>query len=103
MYFPEDNEERDTYRIRIERGGKSIEFDYGASIKDTRENKKPTSYSILACIEKYDPGGFEDFCDSYGYDTDSRKAYSVYEFVCKQWKDVESIFDDVLDELREIQ
>lgn len=52
--------------------------------------KFPSAYDLLASIVKYPPGTFENFCSDYGYDTDSRKAYKIYNTVLDQWKDVES-------------
>ena len=42
-----------------------------------RANKIPDAYSLFACMQKYDPGTFEDFCGDFGYDTDSRRAEVV--------------------------
>ena len=64
--------------------------------------KPPTSYDILACVTKNDPGDFEDFCSEYGYNTDSKKDTDVYLAVVKEWKAIERIFGDCLDELQEI-
>ena len=102
LYFPDDKEKRDTYLIRIERNGKRMEITYGASLNDTRNNIKPNPYDILCCLVKSDPIDFENFCYEYGYDTESRKAYSIYEAVVKQWKQVEGMFGDCLEELQEI-
>ena len=63
----------------------------------------PTAYDVLACLTKYDPGTFEDFCGEFGYDTDSRKAYKTYKAVKREWKNVAILFtDEQLDMLREI-
>lgn len=65
---------------------------------------KPTSYDILSCLTKYDPGTFEDFCGEFGYDTDSRKAYKTYEAVKNEWQNIAMLFtESELEELREIQ
>ena len=101
-YFADDKEERDVYLIRIERGKERMEFTFGTSLVDTRNGIKPNPYDILCCIEKSDPIDFENFCSEYGYDEDSRKAYSTYEAVVKQWKQVEGMFGDCLEELQEI-
>lgn len=64
----------------------------------------PTSYDILACLTKYDPGTFEEFCSEFGYDTDSRKAKKTYKAVCKEWLNVCKIWDDAeIEQLSEIQ
>lgn len=43
--------------------------------------KAPDAYDILACLTKYDPDTFENFCSEYGYDEDSRKAEKTYNAV----------------------
>lgn len=65
---------------------------------------EPTAYSVLACLQKYEVGTFEEFCSDFGYDTDSRKAEKVYNAVkeeylnvCKLWNESE------LSQLQEIQ
>lgn len=77
-------------------------FEYTNSINDTEKKKKPTNYDILACIQKYDPGTFEDFCCEFGYDTDSRKALEIYLAVQQEYTKVNRLFRDVIDELQEI-
>jgi len=64
---------------------------------------KPSLYDILACLIKYDPETFEDFCAAYGYNTDSRRAYDMFLAVDKEWHGVKRLFSDCLDELSEIQ
>ena len=62
----------------------------------------PTAYDILACVTTNDPETFEDFCANYGYDEDSRKAEAIYFAVQKEWKNINRIFSDCMDELQEI-
>ena len=65
---------------------------------------KPTNYSILACLTKYDPGTFEDFCSDFGYNTDSRSAEKTYKAVVNEWQSVCALFSDKeIEELIEIQ
>lgn len=63
---------------------------------------QPTAYDLLACLEKNDPGTFEDFCGEFGYDTDSRKALETFLAVGKEWAGVRGLFGDVLPALQEI-
>jgi hypothetical protein len=74
--------------------------------KDWVENKNfeiPTAYSILAAITKYDPGTLEDFCNEFGYDTDSRKAEKTYNAVKNEYQNVAMLFNDTeMQELAEI-
>lgn len=65
--------------------------------------KAPTPYSILACLEKYDCGSFEDFCSNVGYDTDSRKAEKIYNAVKAEFVALQTLYnDEELEILREI-
>jgi hypothetical protein len=57
----------------------------------------------LACLTKYDPGSFEDFCNEFGYKEDSRTAERTYNAVVKEWQNVCMFWnDDEIEELREI-
>lgn len=64
----------------------------------------PTAYDVLACLTKYDPGTFEDFCNEFGYDTDSKKAEKTYNAVLNEWQNIQALFSDSeIEELQEIQ
>lgn len=64
---------------------------------------EPTAYDILACLEKYEVGTFEDFCDNFGYDLDSRSAKKTYKAVLKEYKNVCKIWNESeLEQLQEI-
>jgi hypothetical protein len=68
------------------------------------EGTAPTAYDILACLTKYDPGTFEDFCDNFGCDTDSRKAKKTYRAVMDEFLNVSRMFtESEREELAEIQ
>ncbi len=54
-----------TYRERAERDALA-------------QGKAPDLYSVICCIEKYEPEPFADWCANFGYDTDSRKALATY-------------------------
>lgn len=58
------------------------------------KGEAPTSYDILACLTKYDPGTFENFCSEFGYDTDSRKAEKIYHAVKAEYLGLCSIFSE---------
>ena len=62
-----------------------------------------TAYDVLACIEKNEPGSFEDFCSEFGCDSDSRRAEETWRDVCDQWKKTRAFFSvQELEELAEI-
>jgi hypothetical protein len=101
-HFDGDKETRDIYRITLKRAGRRYSFNFGTSLTDTKTNTAPTAYDVLACLTNYDPGDFANFCASYGYDEDSRKAEKIYKAVLKEWAGVERLFSDVIEELQEI-
>jgi len=53
---------------------------------------KPTAYDILACLSGYEPGTFRQWCDEYGYDTDSMKAHKIYMAVQEEWEGMCRLF-----------
>lgn len=64
----------------------------------------PTAYDVLACMTKYDPGTFEDFCAVFGYDEDSRTAERIYFAVQKEYSQLSRLFTvEQMEELAEIQ
>lgn len=106
LYFEDDKEGRDIYSITLRRKSprsKQITIRFGMSLMDTRNNKEPRPYDLLACITKNDPGSFNEFCDVYGCSNDSIKALKTYKNVCSEWKKVNNFFSEQeLEELAEI-
>lgn len=124
-YFEDDKDYRDIYSITLRRKDKVYNFKFGQSIAKSKSGIKrrrieldnkgkwisamrlkhqaPTAYDVLACVTKYDPGTFANFCDEYGFDTDSRKAEKTYFAVQDEWVNINKLFSDVMDELSEIQ
>lgn len=128
-HFSSDDQSRDIYEVTIERHGKkpfvfrfgqSIMYssgyvekcaqqrlDRGEPVRKVAAYKKsaikhPSSYDILAALTKSDPETFDDFCSNYGYSNDSRKAENIYFAVQKEWREVNRLFGDVLEELQNI-
>lgn len=95
-----EKQERCIFKMRLSRGRRSYTFDFGQSIMNGSET--PTMYDVLACLQKYDCGTFEDFCREFGYDEDSRRAERTYKAVCREYAAVERLFGDCMDELQEI-
>lgn len=89
-YFPGEKESRDIYRVTLRRcppgsaRKRSYTTRFGASITDTELGQEPTAYDVLACLEKSDPGTFEEFCSEYGYSDDSIKATKLYGSVVRE-------------------
>ena len=64
---------------------------------------KPTAYSILACLTKYDPGSYVDFCSEFGYDTGSSKAEKTYFAVQEEYNGLRRMFTpEQLEAMQEI-
>jgi hypothetical protein len=101
FHFADDTNKRYIFRIKLQRGRKSFTFNFGQSVFSG--NTEPSLYDVVSCLQKYDVGSFEDFCNEFGYDTDSRKAEKIYKAVCKEYQAVERLFGDVMEELNEIQ
>mgnify|MGYP003654065792 CR=1 FL=1 len=100
-HFADDKQSRHIFSLTLKRNGELYRFKFGQSINAGAKN--PTMYDVLTCLQKSDVGSFEDFCSEFGYDTDSRKAFSTYKAVEKEFKAVERLFGDILEELQEIQ
>lgn len=119
-----EKEKRCLYEITLTSPRGSMTFNFWDSIQNTKvrtmpfdaynvqANKElaakkkdavPSVYDVLACLTKYDPGTFEDFCSDYGYDEDSRTAERIYFAVQKEYAQLASLFTpDEMDELAEI-
>lgn len=96
----DETQERCIFKMRLSRNRKSYTFEFGQSI--AAGSKTPTMYDVLACLQKYDCGTFEEFCLSYGFDEDSRNAERTYKGCVKEYAAVERLFGDCMDELQEI-
>lgn len=119
-----EKEKRCLYEITLTSSRGSMTFDFWDSIRNTeirtmpfdsytvQANKKlaakkkaavPSVYDVLACLQKCDPGTFEDFCSDYGYDEDSRTAERIYFAAQKEYTQLARLFTpDEMDELAEI-
>lgn len=99
-YFPGEVESRSVFKCRLTRKGKQYTFNFGQAL--AYPGKEPGMYDVLACLTKDDPGSYQDFCWEYGYESCSRQAYDTYKSVLKEWKAVNRMFGDCLNDLREI-
>lgn len=107
-HLPDDKDVRNVYNCDLVKGKFVVSFEFGQSVVKSaqwaKDAIKPTAYDLLSCITKNDPGEFEDFCAECGYDTDSRKAYSMWESVCEEWAKVSDFFTpEEMEQLQEIQ
>lgn len=114
FHFDGDKEKRDIYKITLQRGNRKMVFNFGQSIVNSsifqpqtnysrgvnaqrillKRGKAPTPYDILACLQKYEVGSFENFCNEFGYNVDSKKAEKTYNAVLKEWQEVQKLWSD---------
>jgi len=98
----------DAYVIELTRNGKSIRFNFWNSAKDALNNIKPTRYDVLANVSSGvldNTMTFEQFCDTYDYNSDSMKAHKTYKACAALAVKLQKIFitDEEIEELQEIQ
>ena len=102
------------YEITLKRNSKNWKFQFCDSIDAYRKNELPSAYDILACLQKYEVEyDFHDFCNEFGYDeytennygriTINTQAKKIHKAVLKEYEKVMLLFEDVIDELAEIQ
>ncbi len=103
-FFSDDKEVRSIYKFTIASQNGRYTGKFGQSVFESQNGTMPTSYDILSCLTKYNPGTFENFCGDYGYDTDSRKAEKTYKAVVKEYEGLSKVFTTrQLEEMQEIQ
>lgn len=57
----------------------------------------------MSHLQLYDVGTFKDFCDEFGYETDSRSAEQIYFAVNDEYKNLCKIFtQDQLEKINDI-
>lgn len=102
-HFSSDTEPRWVFHLNLSRNGKSYTFDFGQSI--AAGSQTPTMYDVLACLQKYDVGSFDDFCSEFGYNDlplgDYKAIKKTYKAVVKEFEAVQRLFGDVMDELQD--
>lgn len=103
-----DTDNRHRFKVTLFKEGKGINnspkqysFKFGQSIAEG--SNEPTLYDVLACLQKYEVGTFEDFCGEFGYDEDSRSAKKIYKAVLREYANMERLFtEEELEILQEI-
>ena len=98
LYFQDDKEVRNIYRVTITNNGNKCCFSFGDSIANTEKGETPTDYDILACVKsdyyttKDNYPTFEDFANEFGYDIDSRKGERIYKSCLAQAERLQRVF-----------
>lgn len=96
------------YKVKVTFEGRSATFDYGSSVHNYNEGIEPKKEDLLYCLvsDYNSPNNFENFCDEFGYDQDSRKAEKIFKAIQKEATKLDKIFpnreiEDLDLELRE--
>jgi hypothetical protein len=92
-YFPEDLSPRYVFKMCLSRHGRRYTFTF---VKSYANGKVPTMYEVLHSLTKSDPGSFQEFCYSLGYDADSITANRIYKKCCREYAAVKRLFGDLL-------
>ena len=93
---------RQVYRVFLRYNGKNTSFLFGDSLQNGYDGimaaDKPQEYknTILDIIvsDSYTPEDFEDFCQEFGYEEDSRKAYTIFKKCVRQSEKIHKLFSD---------
>ena len=96
--FPGENKRtgcRFKYDVTFKRNGKRYETVFYDSIANSNANRYPTTYSLLACLQKYDPGFEISSEESF------RHARTVYKSCVREYRAVKELFGDVMERLQE--
>ena len=70
------------------------------------EEDKPTLNEFLEALKidlSLEATSFESFCDSLGYEKDSMRAYTLFEFSQREYEKVKNFLGDLYDELMAIE
>lgn len=100
---------RYAYKCRLYNGRKSYGFTFYDSVRNYKKNEEPTEYDILACLNGYDVGTFDEFCNEYGYFpiTDSKsykEAQETYKACKREYEGLKRILTpEQIDELQAIE
>lgn len=103
----EDTESIQAERILLKEGFKHEEINK-IRFQEKKDRNiteyEPKEYDIIACLNQLYEDNFEDFCASYGYDTDSIQALKTFEAVKEEDRNLRKLFDrSELEALSEIQ
>lgn len=99
------------YYVTILRNDKQWAFWFTDSIANKENNKIPTAYDVLACLEKYEVAdSLHDFCHEFGYNEfddctgkEDKESRRIWKAVQKEYNNVVRMFSDCLEELCEIR
>ena len=79
---------RNTYRVTIKTPKGTMWVKFWDSENNTKKGIEPTEYDVLACLQKYDVGSFEDFISEFGYNSKDHNVRKIYKAVCNEYNKV---------------
>ena len=93
-YFVGEKENRDVYKVTLDKDGKKVSYTYGASINDTWKGRKPTKGEVLYAFsrDKYE-GSYDDFLGDYGYEN-NKESKKIYSLITKNSEKYDKIFTE---------
>lgn len=109
--FPFDNHDflwHYKYQVTLTRHHKQYRFTFYDSHNNWLNNRRPSRYDVLACVEKYEiPYGVKSFAEEYGYeinnDRDHIRVKKIRDACEEQYDRLLDLFGkELMDELRQI-
>ena len=132
-YFPGGKEYRDVWRFILKNAMGEYSSTFGDSLAATRaraplsyllnpsikkdaailaerkkyRNYRPSAYAILACLEKYEPDSFDNWCADTGYNERSLSEYpavmQTYQACVDQYRGLRRMFtEEQMEQLQDI-
>ena len=97
-----------SYTVKIRRNGMSFQTIFYESINNYIENKRPSQYDILACLQKYEVADdIWDFAQEYGYEihckTDYNSVAKTHKACKREYEKLYRMYADVWEKFQEIQ
>lgn len=91
-----DQVSRNRYEVVLQTPKGIATFPFWDSVINTQNHLRPSKYSILACLEKYDVGSMDDFFDEFCWEitsgSDVVRFLDTYNETVKQYRDLCRIF-----------
>ena len=106
--FADDKMMHNKYRVYVSNDRGKFNFPFYDSYYNYINNKKPTVYDVLACLNKYPVSDdLWDFINEFGYEIHCKKDYeravSAYEGCRNEYENLARLYtEEELERLREI-
>ena len=105
-HFFDDRDNRNVYRVAVERNNKRYTYMFGDSVHNTQNKIRPTEYDVLSCLTYGEWRDEWDFGNEFGYEVRDKLSYEAMRrayFGCKkETAAIDRLFGDVLDEFFEV-